>query len=125
MSGLGDNKKSVLVNNLPSAADGQHKDAEEREDYRELLQSSQPFPEQDNAAERVGQRIDVVTEAGFEDLLVLNCPDVDEPVECDKQSRQRQPSEHLAMSQSAADLGPLPPRKQDHGTEWNGPDDSV
>ena len=74
----------------PAVGGGEHGDSGGAEPERHELYASEVLPEHPDAERHRDQRVDVVPERRLDDVVVVDGPDVDEPVRGDEHRRGRQ-----------------------------------
>jgi hypothetical protein len=116
----------------PSAADGdrgaglpgQPADAQRRHRDRHPLRRTQPLFEQQVAERDVHQRVDEVTQAGLDHVVVVDRPDIDQPVQTQQHSRGDETAEHARLAQHG-EPGPLLAHRQHDHQEQQRPQHAV
>ena len=101
---------------------GQPDHAERRDRDGQPLSGPQSLTEEQRTKHDADQRIDEVAKAGVDDMVVVDGPDVDEPVARQQKGTQREACDQSRLLMQARQPGPLTAQPQHDRQEQQGPD---
>jgi hypothetical protein len=92
---------------------------------RRPLPGAQPFAQQQETQHHVDQRIDEVSEAGFDHAIMVHRPDVAVPVDGEHDGAGGKAPHDVRIAHGRTEPRPLPAEAQDHQQEDQRPDHAV
>ncbi len=100
-------------------------DRGERDDDRHDLQRPLPLAEEEHADDDVGDRVDEIAEAGFDELPVGDRPDVDQPVGGEQHRGEDEGPHDAEVAQRRPHFGDAAGDDEDDADEQQRPDGAV
>ena len=102
-----------------------HQHAAEGQNHRHPLHPAEALTEENHPQHDVHQRIDEVPQARFEHVMVIHCPDKQQPVTANQHGRERQQEDLLRGLQQRFDARPLTAEAHQRNHKEERPDDAV
>ena len=87
-----------------------------REQKTNLLEPRDALAETEDAQHDIHERVDVVADTRIDDMVVIDCPDIRQPVQADDESRQQEEAEHIERQE----IGPVREQHERHSRHDTG-----